>query len=113
MKKINVAALVTVLTFASCMQEMEVPMAGDGEIYAKIEQEDAATKTVLDPTNNVCWCEEDQIVAFMKTSSVSCYQIKEAYVGSDQGYFSEVSSGESDKEEWKENVVYYPYSEAV
>lgn len=117
MKKINVAALVTVLIFASCMQEMEVPVAEDGEIYAKIEQEDAATKTVLDPANNVCWCKGDQVVAFMKTSLGLRYRLKDAYAGKTYGYFSKVSSTASEDlgagMEWAHNVVYYPYNEEI
>lgn len=41
----------------------------DADIYAAMEAMEA-TKTSMDPYNNVLWSEGDQIVAFMTASSI-------------------------------------------
>ncbi|MEE0235599.1 MAG: leucine-rich repeat protein [Bacteroidales bacterium] len=75
-----------------------------------------ATKTSMDEYNNVLWSENDQIVAFMKTTLGIKYQVKEQYVGTTTGGFSKVQDASSgdDQESGQEighNVVVYPYSD--
>ncbi|MBO5920446.1 MAG: hypothetical protein J6Q34_08165 [Bacteroidales bacterium] len=88
----------------------------DSGIYASIETLEA-TKTSMDENYNVLWSDEDQIVAFMKTTLGSRYQIKEQYVGTTTGAFSKVAEGSSDDlesgQEIDHNVVLYPYSTDV
>ena len=86
----------------------------DTDLYGSIENVNA-TKTSMDQNNNVLWSEGDQLVAFMKTTLGSKYQIKEQYVGTTTGGFSKVAeSGSGDDlesgQEIDHNVVVYPYS---
>jgi uncharacterized protein (TIGR02145 family) len=85
-------------------------------IHATIEEKDA-TRTVMDENNNILWSENDQIIAFMKSSYGYKYQVKPAFVGKSYADFSMVSSGNgsdlSAGNEWEHNVVYYPYSEDI
>lgn len=60
------------------------------ELFASMEHKDR-TKTVLDDNNNVLWSEDDQLVAFMRTTQVLKYKIKEESVGTTSGGFSRVS----------------------
>ena len=112
MKKLILGAMTAALAFASCTKEIDNYQTHCCEIYAKMEQENQ-TKTVLDENNNILWAAGDKIAAFLKSTSAQCFQIRDEYVGKNQGYFSEVSSRQSDVSEWEENVVYYPYSESV
>ena len=57
----------------------------DTDLYGSIENIDA-TKTSMDQNNNVLWSEGDQLVAFMKTTLGSKYQIKEQYVGTNHSF---------------------------
>ena len=85
-------------------------------IHATIEDKDA-TKTVMDESNNILWSENDQIIAFMKSSYGHKYQVKPSFVGKSYADFSMVSSGNSNDlsagNEWEHNVVYYPHSENI
>jgi hypothetical protein len=112
MKKLILGAMTAALAFASCTKEIDNYQTHYCEIYAKMEQENQ-TKTVLDENNNILWAAGDKIAAFLKSTTAQCFQIRDEYVGKNQGYFSEVSSRQSDVSEWEENVVYYPYSESV
>lgn len=98
------------------ISEMSESMLLDGDLHAIIDN-DTSTKTVMDESNNIRWSENDQIVAFMKTSLGLKYKIKDSYVGKTSGYFSQVTSGSSSDlgagMELDHNVAYYPYSSAV
>lgn len=109
--------LAAALTLAACNKpETPISIADHNTLYAQIEQE-AATKTYMDASNNIRWSSGDQVSAFMKTSLGLRYQIKDEYIGKTSGYFSQVSSGLSTDlgagTEWDHNIVYYPYSDAV
>ncbi|MBR5855997.1 MAG: hypothetical protein IKY70_01830 [Bacteroidales bacterium] len=87
----------------------------DYDIFASIESF-GVTKTIMDDNNNVLWSDEDQIVAFMKTTLGSRYQIMEQFVGTTTGGFSPVDESAGDNgeaEELDHNVVFYPYSADV
>lgn len=102
---------------AACQRE-DVPaqVTKYNSLYAKVENV-VSTKTVMDESRNIRWSENDQVVAFMKSSLGLKYQIQREYVGKTSGYFYKVSSGTSDYIgggiEWDHNVVYYPYSDVV
>ena len=115
MKKtlISISAL---LVMVSCETNELIPeyMPTDDELYASIESVDA-TKTMMDANNNVLWSENDQLVAFMKTTLGVKYQIKEQYVGTSTGGFSKINEPESGDnleagQELDHNVVLYPHS---
>ena len=117
MKKNILSALAICAALFSCQKnEIYEPSSSSVDLHATIEDQ-TFTKTYMDENNNIRWSEEDQVVAFMKTSLGLRYQIKKEYIGKTSGYFSQVSSGSSSDigagTEWDHNVVYYPYSDAV
>ena len=107
--------LAAVMSFAAC-QEVGAPLAEENVLSAVIEQ-DETTKTVMDDNNNILWSENDQIVAFMKSSYGHKYQVNPSFVGKSYADFSMISSGSGNDlsagNEWNHNVVYYPYSSSV
>ena len=117
MKKL-LLGLITILTVLGACQknEVSVELSEAVTIHATIEDNDA-TKTVMDESNNILWSENDQIIAFMKSSYGHKYQVKPSFVGKSYAEFSLVSSGDSNDllagNEWDHNVVYYPYSENI
>lgn len=116
MKK-QLLGLMTILTvFGACQKNEVASISESATIHATIEDKDA-TKTVMDESNNILWSENDQIIAFMKSSYGHKYQVKPSFVGKSYADFSMVSSGNSNDlsagNEWEHNVVYYPYSENI
>ena len=116
MKK-QLFGLMTILTILNACQKNEVAsLSEDVIIHATIENDDA-TKTVMDENNNILWSENDQIIAFMKSSFGHKYQVKPSFIGKSYAEFSMISSGASNDlfagNEWDYNVVYYPYSENI
>ena len=115
MKKSLFVVWVAALMVAACQIEIVEP-AESGASYdvlsAQIEQ-DEETKTTLDESNNVLWSENDQIIAFMKSSWGHQYQIKSSFVGKTYAEFSKISSAGDDEMEWEDIVAYYPYSESI
>ena len=115
MKKSLFVVWVAALMVAACQIEIVEP-AESGASYdvlsAQIEQ-DEETKTTLDESNNVLWSENDQIIAFMKSSRGHQYQIKPSFVGKTYAEFSKISSAGDDEMEWEDIVAYYPYSESI
>lgn len=117
MKK-QLFGLMAILTMLNACQknEVSVSLPEEATIHATIEDKDA-TRTVMDESNNVLWSENDQIIAFMKSSYGHKYQVKPSFVGKSYADFSIVSSGNgsdlSAGNEWEHNVVYYPYSEDI
>ena len=116
MKK-QLLGLMTILALLSACQKNEVSSISDDVIIHAIIEEKDATRTVMDENNNILWSENDQIIAFMKSSYGYKYQVKPAFVGKSYADFSMVSSGNgsdlSAGNEWEHNVVYYPYSEDI
>ena len=119
MKKSVFAFFAASLCLAACQIEDVEPNAydtSDNVLSAQIEQNEV-TKTVLGESNNVLWSENDQIVAFMKSSYGHKYQIKPSFAGKTYADFSRVSSASGDDLsagiEWDHNVAYYPYSESI
>ena len=117
--KIKLIAFSVVLLLASCQdkQDFSVQETVDTELFASIEQI-GGTKTTLNENNNVLWLEGDQVIAFMKTTSGSRYEIKPESAGSASGEFQKVDettsgSGSGSYEKLYHNVVFYPYSESV
>ena len=117
MKK-QLLGLMTILSVLGACQKNEVSVSLPGEvtIHATIEGKDA-TKTIMDESNNILWSENDQIIAFMKSSYGHKYQVKPSFVGKSYADFSMVSSNNgsdlSAGNEWGHNVIYYPYSENI
>ena len=117
MKK-QLFGLMTILTVIGACQKNEVPVSLPEEvtIHATIEEKDA-TKTIMDENNNILWSENDQIIAFMKSSYGHKYQVKPSFVGKSYADFSVVSSGNgsdlSAGNAWDHNIVYYPFSENI
>jgi hypothetical protein len=116
MKKIILAALASLCTLSSCMEEITVPEAVSADLYTEIEQNDQ-TRTVMDEDNKILWSEGDQVAAFMQAPESQKYQIKDEYVGKSYGHFSQASPASSNEmgtsSEWDHNVIYYPYSSTV
>ena len=119
MKKSVFAFFAASLCLAACQIEDVEPNAydtSDNVLSAQIEQNEV-TKTVLGESNNVLWSENDQIVAFIKSSYGHKYQIKPSFAGKTYADFSRVSSASGDDLsagiEWDHNVAYYPYSESI
>ena len=109
---------VVVLLAAACQIEIVEPAVSDASydvLSAQIEQ-DEETKTTLDK-GNVLWSENDQIIAFMKSSWGHQYQIKPDFAGKTYADFSKLSSSGSDDlfagMEWDHIVAYYPYAEGI
>lgn len=102
--------------FCSCQKNEVTSLSEDVTIHATIEDKDA-TRTVMDENNNILWSENDQIIAFMKSSYGHKYQVKPSFVGKSYADFTMVSSGNSNDlsagNELEHNVVYYPYSENI
>ena len=114
MKKSLFVVWVVVLLAAACQIEIVEPAVSDASydvLSAQIEQ-DEETKTTLDK-GNVLWSENDQIIAFMKSSWGHQYQIKPSFVGKTYAEFSKISSAGDDEMEWEDIVAYYPYSESI
>ena len=117
MKKSLSVLLAAFLSLAACQNiEQLVPEVTDDVLSAQIEQ-DEVTKTVLGESNNILWSENDQIVAFMKTSYGHKYQIQPSFAGKTYADFSKVSSANGDDisagMEWGHIVAYYPYAEEI
>ena len=119
MKKPIFLFLAIMLCLSACqnkIEELDISNESDKILSAKIEQAEA-TKTALGESNNVLWSENDQIVAFMKSSYGQKYQIQPSFAGQTYADFSRISSlsGEnlSTEAEWGHNVAYYPYSESI
>ena len=96
MKK-SVISILALLLMVSCQINELAPeyVHADEDLYASIESVDA-TKTVMDENNNILWSEEDQLVAFMKTTLGVKYQIKEQFVGTSTGGFSKINEPGND-----------------
>ena len=117
MKKSLSVLLAAFLSLTACQNiEQLVPEVTDDVLSAQIEQ-DEVTKTVLGESNNILWSENDQIVAFMKTSYGHKYQIQPSFAGKTYADFSKVSSANGDDisagMEWDHIVAYYPYAEEI
>lgn len=113
MKKTTI--LLAAITILVACNKTETPAPEADTIIARIEQE-VATKTYMDASNNIRWSEGDQVVAFMKSSYGHKYQLISSFAGKTYADFSIVSSGSGNLSagtEWDHNVVYYPYSDAV
>ena len=115
MKK-SLIYIVALTLIAACNKaETPVPSQDTDILIAQIEQE-TATKTYMDASNNIRWSEGDQIVGFMKSSLGLKYRILSSSVGKTSAFFEKVSGGNDyvgAGTEWDHNVVYYPYSDAV
>ena len=115
MKKITILLTAITIIVACNKPETNLPTSDHNTLYAQIEQE-AATKTYMDASNNIRWSSGDQIVGFMKTSLGLKYQILPSSVGKTWASFENVSGANGNINagtEWDHNVVYYPYSDAV
>lgn len=115
MKK-TLLLILALVAIVSCQTKDIVPeyMPADDDLCASIESINA-TKTVMDENNNVLWSEDDQLVAFMKTTLGVKYQIKEQYVGTSTGGFSKINEPDNGDDleagqELDHNVVVYPHS---
>ena len=111
MKKSIFSYLAVMLCLSACQIEIDGPDASnesDNILSAKIEQAEA-TKTILAENNNVLWSENDQIVAFMKSSYGQKYQIMPSFVGQTSADFSRISSSSGENfsagSEWDHNVA--------
>ena len=110
MKKNILSALAICAALLGCQKnEIYEPSSSSVDLHATIEDQ-TFTKTYMDENNNIRWSEEDQVVAFMKTSLGLRYQIKNEYIGKTSGYFSQVSSGSSSDigagTEWDKGLGY-------
>lgn len=116
MKKHLLSFMAILIVIGACQKNEVTSLSEDVTIHATIEDKDA-TKTIMDESNNILWSENDQIIAFMKSSFGHKYQVKPSFVGKSYAEFSLVSSGDSNDllagNEWDHNVVYYPYSENI
>ena len=108
-----------IFLLASCQQE-QLPhegIAGSDKLSATMEQL-VMSRTSMDETNNVLWSEDDQIVAFFKTTRGQKYQVTSASVGRNTADFVKVTESESGDGlfsgmEIGHIVALYPYSSSV
>ena len=117
MKKNILSVLAICAALFGCQKnEISETLSSGGDLHATIEDV-SSTKTYMDADNNIRWSENDQIVAFMKTSYGHKYQIKPSFAGKTYADFSKISSAVGDDlsagVEWDYNVAYYPYDESV
>ena len=117
MKRIIVYISCCLVGFAACRNvEPEMIVKGDEVLSAQIEQGDES-KTVLDESKNILWSENDQIIAFMKSSYGHKYEIKPSFAGKTYADFSRVSYGNGEDltagMELNHIVAYYPYEESI
>lgn len=114
MKK-QLLGLMTILSVLGACQKNEVTSLSKDETIRATIEDNGVTRTIMDKNNNILWSENDQIIAFMKSSYGHKYQVKPSFVGKPYADFSVVSYGNgsdlSAGNEWTHNVVYYPYSE--
>ena len=107
------------LLLASCQQE-QLPhedVAGSDKLSATMEQL-VMSRTSMDEKNNVLWSEDDQIVAFLRTTRGQKYQVTSASVGRNTADFVKLTeSGSGDGlfsgMEIDHIVALYPYSSSV
>ena len=118
MKK-HIVALSVLLALFSCqsLEPVTETASENDELFASIELI-GDTKTVMDENNNILWSENDQLVAFMRTTLGLRYKIKEQYVGTTAGGFSRIPDPESGDDlvsgqELDHNVVLYPYASST
>ena len=98
MKKLIFAFFAASLCLVACQIDIVDPNilnVSEDVLSAQIEHSEV-TKTVLGESNNVLWSENDQIVAFMKSSYGHKYQIKPSFAGKTYADFSSVSSASGD-----------------
>ena len=116
MNKYTIFVLFIYVALLSCQRNEIVTLDSSEMFHVRVENV-TATKTSMGVGNNILWSENDQIVAFMKTSYGHKYKIKSSFVGKTYADFSRVSSASGDDlsvgMEWDHNVAYYPYSESV
>ena len=118
MKK-YIVELIALLALFSC-QSLDVvtdSLSEDDVLIASMELI-VDTKTILDDNNNVLWYENDQLVAFMRTTLGLRYKIKDQYVGTTIGGFSRVPDPEAGDDlvsgqELDHNIVLYPYDSST
>ena len=116
MNKYLYLGLLVVASITACMkQEDSIFEKQSDAIYAHIDQE-PDTKTQMDKFNKVLWSDNDQIVAFMKTSLSSKYQVVEGGAGKPYARFMEIAEDNDSfvsGSEFSHNVAYYPYIDGV
>lgn len=104
------------LTLSCQKPPMEGSDATSENLYAKIES-NTITKTKLGESNNVLWSENDQIIAFMRSSYGHRYKILPAFSGKTYADFAKVSSDNGDNLsagiELDHIIAYYPYSNEI
>ena len=113
--KIILALFVAVISFAACQNvEPVIPNETEDTITAWIEQ-NPEVKTFLGEDNKVLWLKDDQVAAFMMSSTLSKYQIKESFAGKTYAEFEKVADvqGQETTVELSHNVAYYPFSDNV
>ena len=126
MKKLYTIFSTAVFLGVSACQQVELPeepVRVDGpEFAAKIEVfgagehdgEDALTKTALAGGNSVVWSAQDKIAIFQGTSTADTYQVDEKYVGTTQGRFGIVATGDPYADtSFDGNIAIYPYQEGL
>ena len=106
-----------ILALVGCNKNEEQTSEPEKEIlHVRIEQ-NKETKTEMDMDNNILWSENDQVVAFMKTSYGYRYQLVPQFAGMTYADFERTGTSGNENLyagiEWDHNVVYYPYSDNV
>jgi len=107
MKKILFLATMVAALFASCQKEnfSEPTIEASGDFTASF----ADTRTELDGSNAVVWCEEDLLTIFTKTSHNRKYQVKELSDDGRTATFSYVSFTGNNDTKITTNYALYPY----
>ena len=116
MRKSIFFALAAFAVLSSCQKNELSDTLSVDVLYAEIE-EVTPTKTVLDVNNNIRWSENDQVVAYMKSTYGDKYQVQPTYVGKTYANFNRISTQSgtdfSAGIELNHNLAYYPYSEDI
>lgn len=116
MKRRILTLVAALAVLAGCQQDgfIDMPSVVNDDLHASVEDMQSSTKTVLDENNNVLWSENDQLMAFMKSSLGLRYEIAQGSAGKTYARFVKVPGPVSDDlyagMAWDHNVVLYPYS---
>jgi uncharacterized protein (TIGR02145 family) len=116
MKKVFTIALMSIIAFAGCQQEMADSYESDSDIpkvYASIE-ESSETKTSLNE-KDVFWSSGDRIAVFLKNTLRKRFDIMSESVGSKKGTFQYDSDYivTGNNTQISNNIAYYPFSDVI
>lgn len=92
MKRFALAFFAAIVALAACQKIDGSDSAEQNIILSASIEQSTPTKTEIGDDKNIVWSENDRIVAFLKSASVSQFQILPSFVGKNYADFSIISS---------------------